>query len=42
MKGEVIDIGTYTDEFNNKTFRIVIEFTENPKNIHLGKCEIKQ
>ena len=42
MKGEIIDIGVYIDEFNNRTYRIVVEFTENPKHIHLGNAEIKQ
>ena len=41
MKGKIIDIGTYVDEFGNKTYRISIETEEEPK-VRLGNCEIKQ
>ena len=41
MKGEIIDIGIYEDEFRNRTFRITIEYKEKPS-FKLGKCELKQ
>ena len=41
MKGEIIDLGVFEDEFKARTFRITIEFEEKPK-LMLGTCEVKQ
>ena len=41
MKGEIIDIGIYEDEYRNKEFRITIIFREKPK-FRLGECEVNQ
>jgi len=41
MKGDIIDIGIFEDEFRSKTYRINIEFKEKPQ-FKLGECEVKQ
>lgn len=41
MKGKIIDIATFEDEYHNITYRITVEFSEIPKH-KLGKCEVKQ
>ena len=41
MKGEIIDIGIYEDEFRNRLHRVTIEFKDKPK-FRLGECEVNQ
>lgn len=41
MQGELIDIGTYEDEFHNKFYRITIEFETKPP-FKLGGVEVKE
>ena len=41
MKGEIIDIGMFVDEFRNVSYRITIEFKERPL-FKLGEIELKQ
>ena len=42
MKGEIIDIATYTNEYEQRSWRITIEVAEKPTELHLGNCEVKQ
>ncbi len=41
MKGKIIDIATWVDEFKNETFRMVIE-SSTPPPFKIGECEVKQ
>ena len=40
MKGEIVDISTWEDEFKTKIYKIVVEFKETLP-FKLGKCEVK-
>ena len=41
VHGEIIDIGTYEDEFKNTTYRVILELKEKPT-LRLGKVEVIQ
>ena len=40
-KGELVDIGTFEDEYKNRVWRITIQFNEIPK-FKLGEVEVNQ
>lgn len=41
MKGKIIDIGIYEDQYYNRNYRVVVEFKEEPP-FKLGEAELKQ
>jgi hypothetical protein len=41
VHGEIIDIGTFEDEFKNTTYRVVLELKEKPT-LRLGEAEVTQ
>lgn len=41
VEGDILEVGTWEDQYLNKEYRVTIKFKDKPK-FHLGKAKLTQ